>query len=104
MQKRPPGRHQWAHGEQDLLTCLLSNHPTLVASFQIDEPALREGLPLRQADRGEYLQWAVDAFRLASSGAKDETQIHTHMCYCEFKTSSTPLRPSMQTLSRLKLR
>jgi 5-methyltetrahydropteroyltriglutamate--homocysteine methyltransferase len=52
--------------------------------IQIDEPALREGLPLRQSDWSEYLRWAVDAFRLCSSVARDETQIHTHMCYCEF--------------------
>jgi 5-methyltetrahydropteroyltriglutamate--homocysteine methyltransferase len=52
--------------------------------IQIDEPAIREGLPLRAAERGEYLRWAVDAFRLASSGVRDETQIHTHMCYSEF--------------------
>jgi 5-methyltetrahydropteroyltriglutamate--homocysteine methyltransferase len=51
---------------------------------QIDEPALREGLPLRRADQPAYLRWAVDAFRLASSGAADGTQIHTHMCYAEF--------------------
>ncbi len=51
---------------------------------QIDEPALREGLPLRRARWGEYLTWAVDAFRLASSGVEDHTQIHTHMCYSEF--------------------
>jgi 5-methyltetrahydropteroyltriglutamate--homocysteine methyltransferase len=51
---------------------------------QIDEPALREGLPLRRADQAAYLRWAVDAFRLASSGAADRTQIHTHMCYAEF--------------------
>lgn len=52
--------------------------------IQIDEPALREGLPLRQADQENYLRWAVDSFRLASSGVRDETQIHTHMCYSEF--------------------
>jgi 5-methyltetrahydropteroyltriglutamate--homocysteine methyltransferase len=52
--------------------------------IQIDEPALREGLPLRKKDWPDYLRWAVDAFRLASSGVRDETQIHTHMCYCEF--------------------
>jgi 5-methyltetrahydropteroyltriglutamate--homocysteine methyltransferase len=51
---------------------------------QIDEPAFREGLPLRQADWEDYLTWAVDCFRLASSGVRDETQIHTHMCYAEF--------------------
>lgn len=52
--------------------------------IQIDEPAIREGLPLRKADWQAYLQWAVKAFRIASSGVKDETQIHTHMCYSEF--------------------
>ena len=52
--------------------------------IQIDEPALREGLPLRRADRAAYLAWAVEAFRLCAAGVRDETQIHTHMCYCEF--------------------
>lgn len=52
--------------------------------IQIDEPALREGLPLRKADAAEYLQWAVDSFRLSSAGVKNSTQIHTHMCYAEF--------------------
>lgn len=51
---------------------------------QIDEAAFREGLPLRQAERKHYLDWAVQAFRLCSSGVRDETQIHTHMCYSEF--------------------
>lgn len=52
--------------------------------IQIDEPALREGLPLHQADRQDYLDWAVAAFKLSSSGVGDEVQIHTHMCYGEF--------------------
>jgi 5-methyltetrahydropteroyltriglutamate--homocysteine methyltransferase len=52
--------------------------------IQVDEPALRELLPLHRADRGAYLDWAVQAFRLATSGAADATQIHTHMCYSEF--------------------
>lgn len=52
--------------------------------IQIDEPALREGLPLRQADWKSYLDWAVESFRLSASGVRDETQIHTHMCYSEF--------------------
>jgi 5-methyltetrahydropteroyltriglutamate--homocysteine methyltransferase len=52
--------------------------------IQIDEPALREGLPLRRADWETYLRWAVDGFRIASAGVADETQIHTHMCYAEF--------------------
>jgi 5-methyltetrahydropteroyltriglutamate--homocysteine methyltransferase len=51
---------------------------------QIDEAAFREGLPLRQAQWQEYLDWAVEAFRLCASGVRDETQIHTHMCYSEF--------------------
>jgi 5-methyltetrahydropteroyltriglutamate--homocysteine methyltransferase len=55
-----------------------------ISVIQIDEPALREGLPLRGADRVEYLAWAAECFRLASSGVRDETQIHTHMCYGEF--------------------
>jgi 5-methyltetrahydropteroyltriglutamate--homocysteine methyltransferase len=53
--------------------------------IQIDEPAIREGLPLRRKDWNEYFRWAVEAFRLASAGVKDETQIHTHMCYSEFQ-------------------
>lgn len=52
--------------------------------IQIDEPALREGLPLRKADWNQYLKWAVDSFKISSSGIEDATQIHTHMCYCEF--------------------
>ncbi len=52
--------------------------------IQIDEAALREGLPLRKADWQHYLNWAVRAFRIASSGVEDHTQIHTHMCYSEF--------------------
>jgi 5-methyltetrahydropteroyltriglutamate--homocysteine methyltransferase len=52
--------------------------------IQIDEPAIREALPLRKADWQQYLEWAVKAFRIAVSGVRDETQIHTHMCYSEF--------------------
>lgn len=55
-----------------------------IGIIQIDEPALREGLPLRQSDWAAYLKWAVDAFRLNAAVAQDDTQIHTHMCYCEF--------------------
>ena len=51
---------------------------------QIDEAAFREGLPLRRAQWQDYLDWAVEAFRLTASGVRDETQIHTHMCYSEF--------------------
>lgn len=52
--------------------------------IQIDEPAFREGLPLRRLDWDKYLDWAVNAFRIASTGVQDRTQIHTHMCYSEF--------------------
>jgi 5-methyltetrahydropteroyltriglutamate--homocysteine methyltransferase len=55
-----------------------------IGVIQIDEPAFREGLPLRRADHKAYLEWAVGAFRLASAGVQDQTQIHTHMCYSEF--------------------
>jgi len=55
-----------------------------IGIIQIDEPALREGLPLRNRDWQAYLRWAVDCFRITSSGVADETQIHTHMCYAEF--------------------
>ncbi|MAM59622.1 MAG: 5-methyltetrahydropteroyltriglutamate--homocysteine S-methyltransferase [Salinicola sp.] len=55
-----------------------------IAIIQIDEPALREGLPLRQAEWQAYLDWAVECFQLSAAVAADETQIHTHMCYAEF--------------------
>jgi len=55
-----------------------------VRVIQIDEAALREGLPLRKAQWQAYLDWAVEAFRITANGARDETQIHTHMCYSEF--------------------
>ena len=55
-----------------------------VKIIQIDEAALREGLPLRRSDWDNYLQWAVRAFRVAANGVDDRTQIHTHMCYSEF--------------------
>jgi 5-methyltetrahydropteroyltriglutamate--homocysteine methyltransferase len=55
-----------------------------IQAIQIDEPAFREGLPLRRADWDAYLGWAVDAFRIASTVVNDQTQIHTHMCYSDF--------------------
>jgi 5-methyltetrahydropteroyltriglutamate--homocysteine methyltransferase len=55
-----------------------------IAMIQIDEAALREGLPLHRADWDNYLAWAVESFRITASGARPETQIHTHMCYSEF--------------------
>jgi len=55
-----------------------------IGIIQIDEPAIREGLPLRRSQWSEYLQWAVESFRITANGVRDETQIHTHMCYSEF--------------------
>ncbi|MGJ7537955.1 MULTISPECIES: 5-methyltetrahydropteroyltriglutamate--homocysteine S-methyltransferase [unclassified Variovorax] len=55
-----------------------------VRVIQIDEAALREGLPLRKSQWQEYLDWAVESFRITANGVRDETQIHTHMCYSEF--------------------
>jgi 5-methyltetrahydropteroyltriglutamate--homocysteine methyltransferase len=55
-----------------------------VRVIQIDEAALREGLPLRRSEWDHYLQWAVESFRITANGVRDETQIHTHMCYSEF--------------------
>lgn len=56
-----------------------------IRMIQIDEPALREGLPLKKKDWKEYLGWSVDCFKISSGVVKDETQIHTHMCYAEFE-------------------
>lgn len=56
-----------------------------IRMIQIDEPALREGLPLKKKDWKEYLEWSVDCFKISSGIVKDETQIHTHMCYAEFE-------------------
>jgi 5-methyltetrahydropteroyltriglutamate--homocysteine methyltransferase len=52
--------------------------------IQVDEPAVREGLPLKEEEQANYLEWAVKAFRIATCTVEDTTQIHTHMCYCEF--------------------
>jgi 5-methyltetrahydropteroyltriglutamate--homocysteine methyltransferase len=57
-----------------------------VGVVQVDEPALREGLPLQEDKQGAYLKWAVDAFRLTAGGADSATQIHSHMCYSDFNT------------------
>jgi 5-methyltetrahydropteroyltriglutamate--homocysteine methyltransferase len=59
--------------------------------IQIDEPAFREGLPLRKRDHADYWRWAVRAFRVSASGVSDATQIHTHMCYSEFNDSIEPI-------------
>ncbi|UVI31737.1 5-methyltetrahydropteroyltriglutamate--homocysteine S-methyltransferase [Paenibacillus spongiae] len=55
-----------------------------IGMIQVDEPALREGLPLKEEEHESYLDWAVKAFKLATCTVADSTQIHTHMCYCEF--------------------
>lgn len=62
-----------------------------ISIIQVDEPALREGLPLRKEEWADYLDWAVNSFKLATSSVKDETQIHTHMCYCEFNDFIEPI-------------
>jgi len=62
-----------------------------ISIIQVDEPALREGLPLRKKNWGAYLEWTVNAFKLATSSVRDETQIHTHMCYCEFNDFIEPI-------------
>ncbi|MFD9065122.1 5-methyltetrahydropteroyltriglutamate--homocysteine S-methyltransferase [Kitasatospora purpeofusca] len=61
------------------------------AVVQVDEPALRETLPLRAADRPAYLDWATESFRLATSGVRADTQVHTHMCYAEFGAIMTAI-------------
>ncbi len=63
---------------------VLALENTGIKIIQIDEAALREGLPLRKSQWNEYLDWAIRAFRVAANGVRDETQIHTHMCYSEF--------------------
>ena len=55
-----------------------------IAIIQVDEPALRELLPLRSKEKQEYLKWSVEAFKLSTAGVRDDTQIHTHLCYSEF--------------------
>lgn len=62
-----------------------------ISIIQVDEPALREGLPLRKEHWDAYLDWTVNAFKLATASVKDETQIHTHMCYCEFNDFIEPI-------------
>jgi len=62
-----------------------------IEMIQVDEPALREGLPLKKSAWKDYLDWAVKAFRLTTSSVQDTTQIHTHMCYCEFQDFIGPI-------------
>lgn len=63
-----------------------------IGMIQVDEPALREGLPLKREQWKNYLEWAVQAFRLSTCNVKDETQIHTHMCYSEFQDIIAAIR------------
>jgi 5-methyltetrahydropteroyltriglutamate--homocysteine methyltransferase len=65
-----------------------------IHAIQVDEPAIREGLPLRRVDWDNYLTWAVDSFRLATSGVQDSTQTHSHFCYSDFND----IFPSIQRL------
>jgi 5-methyltetrahydropteroyltriglutamate--homocysteine methyltransferase len=78
----------WATTARQLALALRDEVTDLVAAgipiVQIDEPALREGLPLRRAEQATFLAWATEAFRLAAGSAPDPVQIHTHMCYAEF--------------------
>ena len=80
-QPRETTAHQLALAIRDELADL---EAAGIGVIQVDEPALREGLPLRRDRRDAYLAWAVEAFRLATAGVRDETQVHTHMCYSEF--------------------
>jgi 5-methyltetrahydropteroyltriglutamate--homocysteine methyltransferase len=88
---------QWSFVRDDLSRSAVANQIALAIReevndleaaglkiIQVDEPGLREGFPLDVADRETYLEWAVRAFRIATCGVRDETQIHTHMCYAEF--------------------
>mmetsp|Transcript_23993 Transcript_23993/g.54592 ORF Transcript_23993/g.54592 Transcript_23993/m.54592 type:complete len:776 (-) Transcript_23993:91-2418(-) len=68
-------------GIRDEISSLEKSGCTVI---QVDEPALREGMPMRDGAKEEYLTWAVNAFCLSTAGSKSSTQIHTHMCYCEF--------------------
>ncbi|KAF9226563.1 cobalamin-independent methionine synthase [Gyrodon lividus] len=65
-----------------------------IAAIQVDEPAIREGLPLRRSDWDEYLEWAVDTFKLSTAGVTDATQTHSHFCYSDFGD----IFPSIQRL------
>lgn len=88
---------QWSFPREDLSRAEIANQIALairdetvdleaagIPIVQIDEPAFREGYPLRRAERAGYIRWAVRAFRLSSSGVRADTQVHSHMCYSEF--------------------
>lgn len=80
-QPRSTTAHQIALALQDEV---LGLEAAGLGVIQVDEPAFREGLPLRKKDQPAYFKWAVQAFRMVSTGVKNETQIHTHMCYSDF--------------------
>lgn len=80
-QPRPQSCYQLALAIRDEVQDLEAAGVNII---QIDEAALREGLPLRRSEWSDYLSWAVESFRIAANGVRDETQIHTHMCYSEF--------------------
>lgn len=88
-QPRSMTAHQIALALQDEVLELEEKGLSII---QIDEPAFREGLPLRRRDQKEYFDWAVQSFRLSTTGVKDETQIHTHMCYSDFNNIIGPIR------------
>ena len=68
----------------ELLVALVDLEEAGIEMIQVDEPAIREGLPLKKKDKEAYLQWSVDSFKLSTSAVKSSTQIHTHMCYSDF--------------------
>lgn len=88
-QPRSATAHQIALALQDEVLGLEEKGLKII---QIDEPAFREGLPLRRHEQKAYFEWAVQAFRLASTGVLDETQIHTHMCYSDFNDIIGPIK------------
>ncbi|MDX9689498.1 MAG: 5-methyltetrahydropteroyltriglutamate--homocysteine S-methyltransferase [Proteobacteria bacterium] len=88
-QPRSVTAHQIALSLQDEVLDLESAGISII---QIDEPAFREGLPLRRKEHQAYFDWAIQAFRMASTGVKDETQIHTHMCYSDFNNIITAIK------------
>lgn len=90
----------WSFAREDISREVIANQLALairdevvdlqnagIKIIQIDEPAFREGLPLKQSQWQTYLDWAVNAFKLSAAGVKDDTQIHTHMCYSEFNAT-----------------
>jgi 5-methyltetrahydropteroyltriglutamate--homocysteine methyltransferase len=73
-----------------------------IFAIQVDEPAIREGMPLRKSDWDEYLHWAVDSFKLATAGVEDRTQTHSHFCYSDFNEIMSR-EPSLRCLSTFLL-